>query len=160
MQPMGRLSMQSWWALFSSFWGGGWRGILNFSLCSQCVLTMLPKGSQVSKCVPLDVPNGTWVLSHMVGRTYELISINHTMSLTKQGKNIYKKKPLQKYIYRDGLSRASNWRAPLPFLLRNTKKTCPSFQKIGLEIGLWVWRPSTKIALHHIFIWTSTICEQ
>jgi hypothetical protein len=26
----------------------------------------VPKGSQVFKCVPLDVPNNTWVLSHMV----------------------------------------------------------------------------------------------
>jgi hypothetical protein len=57
---------------------------------------MFSKGSQVSKCIPIDVPNGASVLSHMVGRTYELISIHHTMSLTKQGKNSFKKKTLAK----------------------------------------------------------------
>jgi len=37
----------------------------------------------------------------MVGRTYELISIHHTISLTKQGKNSFKKKTLAKvYIQR------------------------------------------------------------
>jgi hypothetical protein len=57
---------------------------------------MFPKGSQVSKCIPLEVPNGTSVLSHMVGCTYELISIHHTISLTKQAKNSFKKKTLAK----------------------------------------------------------------
>ncbi len=122
---------------------------------------MFSKGSQVSKCIPIDVPNGASVLSHMVGRTYELISIHHTMSLTKQGKNSFKKKTLAKvYIQKWPIQEALNSRAPLAFLLRNTKNTCPSFWKVGLDIGLWVWRSSTKIALHHIFIWTSTICEQ
>ncbi len=87
----------------------GWvEVIFYFTPCSQRVLTMFPKGSQVSKCVPLDVPNGTWVLSHMVGRTYELISINHTVTDKTGEKQFLKQKPLQKYIHRDGLPRSSN----------------------------------------------------
>jgi hypothetical protein len=39
------------------------------------------------------------------GRAHELINMNHTMSLTKQGTTFLKKIPLQKYISRDGLSR-------------------------------------------------------
>jgi hypothetical protein len=40
---MGSLSMHSWWALFSSFWRGGWRVIF---YCSQCVPNVYSSCSQ------------------------------------------------------------------------------------------------------------------
>jgi hypothetical protein len=44
------------------------RVIFCFFLCSQRVPKMFSSSSQnVFKCVPQDVPNNTWVLSHMVG---------------------------------------------------------------------------------------------
>jgi hypothetical protein len=64
MQPMGGLSMHSWWALFFPFGcevGGG--GFLVFLPCSHHV----PKFPMCSPDVfPQDVPNSTWFLSHIV----------------------------------------------------------------------------------------------
>jgi hypothetical protein len=53
MQPMERLSMHSWRIQFFSL--GGWRERQGFFFFFPC-----------SQCVPQDVPNSTWVLSHMV----------------------------------------------------------------------------------------------
>ncbi len=56
MQPMGRLNMHSWWALFFSFWRQRWRGIFNFffPLFSMCFPTCSSSSSQsVPECIPL-----------------------------------------------------------------------------------------------------------
>jgi len=66
MQLMGRLSMRSWTIQFFVFlfWRGRGRGIF-------CVFSLVLNDShhvppRVPKCVPQDVPNTTWVLSHMI----------------------------------------------------------------------------------------------
>jgi len=51
--------------------GGGVEGVDKdfwvFSPCFQCVPVMFPSSSQnVPRCIPQDVPNNTWVLSHLV----------------------------------------------------------------------------------------------
>ncbi len=67
---------------FFSFRDGGKQGFFCFSLfpnvfpsCSQWVLKF-SKGSQVSKCIPQDIPNSTWVLSHMVSQSSTPLYIN------------------------------------------------------------------------------------
>jgi hypothetical protein len=61
---------------------------------SRCVLVKFSKGSQVLKCVPQDVSNSTWVLSHMVcpklnSHVYKLKKVNsrgaHFVSILQPG---------------------------------------------------------------------------
>jgi hypothetical protein len=59
---------------FSFFLSWGWgQGVLVFFPCSQCIPIKFPK---CSKCVPQDVTNNTWVLSHMVCPSSTPVYIN------------------------------------------------------------------------------------
>jgi hypothetical protein len=69
IQPMGRLSMHSCWALFFPFGSGvGWAEFffVFFFSYSECVPKRFSTSQSVLKCIPQNVPSSTWVLSHMV----------------------------------------------------------------------------------------------
>jgi hypothetical protein len=64
MQPMGRLSMHSWMVQFFFLEQTGDRDF--FFPCSHQVSKGFSSSQNVPTCISQDVPNSTWVLSHIV----------------------------------------------------------------------------------------------